>query len=155
MNANLQAIADYLAKRQDMAALQPWQVAEQLNAPDPANTYRGDTEVSAARGVLLASGAWAKIVLAADNAATPLELRAVCITVRDTLSPPMVTVYTSDPQILAVIEASLGALVTAELVTEEVKDALLALSVKSQSWSQANLGAPVSARDIVLAKGGN
>lgn len=154
MNANLQAIADYLATRQDLAALEPWQVAEQLNAPDPANTYRGDTEVSAARGVLLASGAWAKIVLAADNAATPMELRAVCITVRDTLSPPMAMVYTSDPQILAVIEAALGALVAAGLVAEEVRDALLALSIKSQSWAQSTLGAPVSARDVDLAKGG-
>ena len=149
MNSQLQAIS---AKAKDLDG-EPWEIAEALNSPDPAITSRIHTPVATARGLLLARGEWAAIVLTADNQNADMALRAACITVRDTLSPPMSTVHTGDPATLAVITQCLDGLVAASVLTPETRDALLALSVVPISWAQANLGQQITARDVALAMG--
>lgn len=80
-----------------------------------------------AQEILLSSGEWAAIVMAADNVDLPPELRGLCITVRDTVRQSLV-IRMDDPGIAARTEAALAALVAATLLSESTRDALLALA---------------------------
>jgi len=50
------------------------------------------------------------------------------------------------------VMATLQALITAEVITEQTRDALIALSQKKQSWADAN-GVEVTAQTVSLARG--
>jgi hypothetical protein len=63
-------------------------------------------------------------------------------------------ILTNIPEILIRIQQVLGFLVTKGVLTQEVVEALLALSERPQSWAEAVLGRAVSVRDIGLARGG-
>jgi hypothetical protein len=80
-----------------------------------------------AQEILMSSGEWGAVVMAADNAALPPELRGVCITVRDTVRQSLV-IRMDDPKIAARTEGALAALVGAGLLSSETRDALLALA---------------------------
>lgn len=80
-----------------------------------------------AQEILLSSGEWAAIVMAADNVDLPPELRGLCITVRDTVRQSLV-IRMDDPSIAARTEAALVALVGAGLLSVATRDALLALA---------------------------
>ena len=80
-----------------------------------------------AQEILLSSGEWAAIVMAADDTSLPAELRGLCITVRDTVRQSAV-IRMDDPVIAARTEAALGALVGASLLSEVTRTALLALA---------------------------
>jgi hypothetical protein len=62
-----------------------------------------------AQEILLSSGEWAAIVMAADDTSLPAELRGLCITVRDTVRQSLV-IRMDDPVIAARTEAALAAL---------------------------------------------
>ncbi|MCA3359222.1 MAG: hypothetical protein ING02_14595 [Roseomonas sp.] len=83
-----------------------------------------------AQEILLSSGEWAAIVMAAENAGLPAELRGLCINVRDTVRQSLV-IRMDDPVIAARIEGALGALVGVGLLSEATRDALLALAEPS------------------------
>ena len=80
-----------------------------------------------AQEILLSTGEWAAIVMAADNDALPPEQRGLCINVRDTVRQSLV-IRMDDPVIAARTEAALGALMGAGLLSEATRDALLALA---------------------------
>lgn len=80
-----------------------------------------------AQEILLSTGEWAAIVMAAENTGLPHELRGLCITVRDTVRQSTV-IRMDDPVIAARTEAALAALVGAGLLSEATRDALLALA---------------------------
>jgi hypothetical protein len=80
-----------------------------------------------AQEILLSSGEWAAIVMAAEDTALPPELRGLCITVRDTVRQSLV-IRMDDPGIAARTEAALGALVGVGLLSAATRDALLALA---------------------------
>ena len=80
-----------------------------------------------AQEILLSSGEWAAVVMAADNVSLPPELRGVCITVRDTVRQSLV-IRMDDPGIAVRTEGALAALVGAGLLSSETRDALLALA---------------------------
>lgn len=80
-----------------------------------------------AQEILLSSGEWAAIVMAAEDTSLLADLRALCITVRDTVRQSAV-IRMDDPVIAARTEAALGALVGAGLLSEATRTALLALA---------------------------
>jgi hypothetical protein len=86
--------------------------------------------------ILMSTGEWAAIVMAADNAALPPELRGLCINVRDTVRQASV-IRMDDAMIAARTEAALGALVAAGLLSEATRDALLALADAPASGGDA------------------
>lgn len=139
-----------------------WAVADALNAPNAAanGTKTVDVAVSDARAILMTSTAWGQIVMIAEGAYTPLTdpaaaagLRAVCITVRDA-HLNLTTFKMTDPATAAAVGGMVDSLLGAGLITQAVHDALLALGVAPASWSDLNNnGAPVTARDVGLARG--
>lgn len=144
-----EAVASYPAETPD------WAVANDLNTPKvELGMKRVNVPVSEARGLLMRSAAWASIVLAADNSALQADVRAAAITGRDSMLH-LSEIETSDPATYAVTEAMLGGLVAGGVIPSETRDALLALAEKPQSWSDINYnGAPVTARDVGIARGG-
>jgi hypothetical protein len=104
------------------------------------------------RGVLLASGEWPAIIMAAEpGSGAPPQVRGLCILVRDTLTLTQ-TVETSKADRYAATAAAVGGLLAAELVAQATHDALLALAEMPQSWAEAN-GVVVDARAVGLARG--
>lgn len=133
-----------------------WAIADALNAPDAElATVKRAVEVSAVRSLLLTRGFWARIVITAENTAAPLELRALCITARDTLLN-LGTINCADPEVMGAVVAMVGGLVGAGLVDEVTGAELLELANGPQSWADINNnGRPVTVRDVGLALGGN
>lgn len=90
-------------------------------------TERNRIAVKDVQEILMSTGEWAGIVMAADNAALPPELRGLCINVRDTVR--QASVIRMDDQVIAArTEAALAGLVAAGLLSETTRDALLALA---------------------------
>lgn len=137
----------------DLVDLPEWQVAEILNTPDPAlPKVRRAVNKRDAQEILLASGEWAAVSLAADNPAAPAQLRAACINLRDTIRMTE-TIAMNNPAIYASVDQVLTGLVAAEFLSAGTREALLALAERSQSWAEAN-GVTVTARSVGLARGG-
>ena len=132
-------------------------VAEILNAPEPDPLIipykRVDVATSDAKEILLSTGEWAAVVLTADNAAAPEQVRGACIVLRDTIAETTL-IRASLPAIYSATATLLGGLVTATVLTEGTRDMLLALADVPQSWAEAN-GFPngVTARHVGLAQG--
>lgn len=159
----MSALAERL-QQQDVAGLPDWAVADALNAPDAVNgTARRDVATSDVRGALLASSEWPGIVLVAEGVTLPqmaaltdadrIQLRGLCILVRDTLTLTQ-TIQTSVPARYAATQAALVDLAAAGLVSDATKAALLALAERPLSWAEANgYPAGVTARDVGLARG--
>ena len=153
-------MTDVLAARvaqPDMQGLPEWRVAEILNAPDPAfDRVAVPVPVANARQVLMASltpdattNAWVAILLTADDVANLARKPALAI--REAIRAANV-INMADPMEAAMVMATLQALMTAEVITEQTRDALLALSEREQSWAEVN-GVEVTARTVSLARG--
>ena len=144
-----EAVAAYPADDPD------WQVADALNAPDaslPSKTI--DVSVSDVRSILMTSGAWGGIVLAASDTNQTAQVRGLCITVRDAMTD-LTSLFMSTPAINASITSMMDGLLAGSLITQATHDALLALSRASSSWADVNYGGvPVTARDVGIARGG-
>ena len=137
----------------DVQGLPDWEVAQVLNAPDVTlPTVRVDVPTGDVQEVLLTSGEWAGIVLAAESASTPSQVRTLAILMRDTVRQSS-TIGTSQPLVYASTAAALAGLVQAGLLATQTRDALLSLVEKPQSWATAN-GIEVTARTVGLARGG-
>lgn len=137
----------------DVQNLPDWQVAQVLNTPDVTlPTVRVDVPTGEVQEVLLTSGEWAGIVLAAESASTPGQVRTLAILMRDTVRQSSI-VGTSQPTVYASTAAALAGLVQAGLLAAQTRDALLSLAEKPQSWAAAN-GVEVTARTVGLARGG-
>jgi hypothetical protein len=89
-----------------------------------------------AQEILLATGEWGGIVLAAESAETPAALRGLCVNVRDTIRQSLV-IRMDDPVIHARTAAALDALVQASLLSAETKAALIALAQAGNAGGSA------------------
>jgi hypothetical protein len=137
----------------DMADLADWQAADALNAPDPTlPLVRRAVPTSDAQEILLSSGEWAAVLLAAESAATPQPLRGACINLRDTIRQSSV-IRMDVPAIYAATDAVLTGMVGAGLMSAGTRAALLALADRPQSWAEAH-GVEVTSRTVGLARGG-
>lgn len=149
-------MTDVLAARiaqPDLVGLPEWRVAEILNAPDAfLPTVKGQVATNDAQELLLTTGEWSAIVIAADNTGIPPQLRALAIAMRDTIRQSDV-IRMEVPQIYGAVATALGGLVAAEFISAETRDALLAMAENQQSWAEAN-GIEVTARSVGLARGG-
>jgi hypothetical protein len=105
-----------------------------------------------AQRILLASGEWAAVSLAADNVATPAQLRAACINLRDTIRMTE-SISMNNPAIYAAVDQVLTGLVAAQFLSAGTREALLALAEREQSWAETN-NVEVTARSVGLARGG-
>lgn len=128
------------------------QIVIELNAPDPALPLkRVDVSTADAREVLLATGDWSSVVLAAESAAALMQVRGAAITLRDTILWTDL-IQATEPTIYAATEALLSGLVAAGVLKSSTKDALMSLANKPQSWAEMN-GIEVTARTVALARG--
>lgn len=157
LNPHLQALADEIIGNEVYEGLSDGEVAELLNTPSADHLARVHTDVATARGVLLAAFCWPKVIMNCDSSQDNVNIRAACITVRDTLSPPMQQCHTGDPETFPVVQQLLESLIAPGILTQEVVDKLLSLSLVRRAWFQIAegwTGEPVLAREVHLARGG-
>jgi hypothetical protein len=146
-----QKIAAKVAEAQ-FAGMTESAVAAALNAPDPTLTKkRVDVATSEAREILLSTGEWGAVVLAAENTAAPQQVRGACIVLRDTIAETSL-IRASVPAIYNATATLLGGL-TPGVLTEGTRDALMALADVDQSWADLEGVGTVEIRDIGIARG--
>ena len=128
-------------------------VAAALNAPDNSlPTKRGDVATYDARKILLSTSEWGAVILAAENAEVPQQVRGACIVLRDTIIQTS-TIPVSDPEIHNAITNLLGSLVLAGILTNDTRNALMALADVYQSWADMEGVGEVTTRDVGIARG--
>jgi hypothetical protein len=148
-----QKIAAKVAEAQ-FAGMTESAVAAALNAPDTTLTKkRVDVATSEAREILLSTGEWGAVVLAAENTAAPQQVRGACIVLRDTIAETSL-IRASVPAIYNATATLLGGL-TPGVLTEGTRDALMALADVPQSWAEQQGVGTVEIRDIGIARGNN
>ena len=149
-----QKIAAKVAEAQ-FAGMAESAVAAALNAPDESlPKKRVDVATSEAREILLSTGEWGAVVLAAENTAAPQQVRGACIVLRDTIAETSL-IRASVPAIYNATETLLGGLILAGVLTEGTRDALMALADVPQSWAEQQGVGTVEIRDIGIARGNN
>jgi len=127
-------------------------VAAALNAPDSnLPTKRSDVVTFDARKILLATGEWGALILAAENTTIPDQVRGACIVLRDAIKEA--TIPTSSPDLYSTTAGVLGGLVLAGVLTDATRNALMALADVVQSWAEMEGVGPVTVRDIGIARG--
>lgn len=150
-------LAERIAQ-EDVRTLPDWRVAEVLNAPDKSmGTKIVDIATSDVMGILLTMGDWPNVVLAAQGVMpsgdkAPLAVQRVAVLVRDTLLH-MTQIQTSKPDRYEATMAALAGMQAAGLITRETQEALAALPLYGQSWSEANQ-VDVTAQSVGIARGG-
>lgn len=138
------------------AALDDWQIAEALNAPDPAFAVSGarpDTQTVAVRAILIDAGAMGVISDAADHA-TDASTRVLCKNFLAGLD--LGSVQTSVETTYIKAANQIAAVVAADLMNQQTADRILALAAAptiNRSWAQANGFESLTAADIACARG--
>ena len=128
-------------------------VATALNAPDPSlPTKRSDVATNDAREILLSTGEWGAVILAAENTAVPAQVRGACIVLRDAITQTT-AIRISDPAIYSATASLLNGLVSAEILTNDTRNALMVLADAAQSWAEMEGVGVVTVRDIGIARG--
>lgn len=157
--ARLTALKDHLdANPGTYGPLADWEVAEALNAPDPAYPAKKDL-VSEDVSKLLArenvignvrnarsNNAGGSGVAAARNAGAALE---------QLIEQNWSKLETSDPAVYADFEGWANALETSGDLSVAQRDALLALADDTNSWAEENGYGSVTSRDVSQARAGN
>jgi hypothetical protein len=152
MEAAMTSLNDRL-QQPDMVGQPDWRAAEILNAPDPGLPLRRvDVATAEVREIMLASGAFAAVAMAAENTALPDVIRGKCITAIETIRSTSL-IETTDPAVYTATTGLLNSLVTAGIMPQPVADACMALADQPQSWAEHN-GVEVTARTVGLARGG-
>ena len=128
-------------------------VAAALNAPDPSlPTKRSDVATNDAREILLSTGEWGAVILAAENTAVPEQVRGACIVLRDAITQTT-AIRISVPAIYSATVNLLNGLVSAEILTNDTRNALMSLADAAQSWAEIEGVGVVTVRDIGIARG--
>jgi hypothetical protein len=150
MTTREQKIATKVAQ---FAGIAEAEVAAALNAPDTSlPTKRSDVTTYDAREILLSTGEWGTVILAAENAAVPQQVRGACIVLRDAIIQTT-TIRISIPQIYNATANLLGGLVSAGILTNDTRNALMALADVYQSWAEMEGVGAVTTRDVGIARG--
>ncbi len=119
--------------------------------PDYVTVKLVDTRCSTARGIVMAANLWPTLGLGAQ---TPGPLQGLCFTVYEALIRQE-WLSTSEPQMMAVIEQTMSACVTNNILTRPVVDMLLALAHEQvdRSWADVHVeGRFVSPSDVAQAR---
>jgi hypothetical protein len=141
------------AKVAEFAGTAEPDVAAALNALDPSlPTKRCDVATYDAREILLSTGDWGAVILAAENTAVPEQVRGACIVLRDAIIQTS-TIRISVPRIYDATTTLLGGLVVAGVLTGATRDALMGLAEANQSWAETEGVGEVTVRDIGIARG--
>lgn len=141
------------AKVAQFAGVAEAEVAATLNAPDSnLPTRRSDVATEDARKILLATGEWGAVILVAENIAASEQLRRACIVLRDTITQTA-TIPASTPMIYSATSGLLDGLVVAGILTNETRNALMALADTYQSWADMEGVGEVTIRDVGIARG--
>jgi hypothetical protein len=150
MTTRAQKIA---AKVAQFAGAAESEVAAALNAPDSnLPTKRSDVATEEAREILLATGEWGAVILAAENSTVPQHLRAACIVLRDTITQTA-TIPVSAPTIYSATTDLLNGLVVAGILTNDTRNELMGLADVHQSWADMEGVGEVTTRDVGIARG--
>ena len=150
MTTRQQKIATKVAQFSGIAEVD---VATALNAPDPSlPTKRSDVATNDAREILLSTGEWGAVILAAENTAVPEQVRGACIVLRDAITQTT-AIRISVPAIYSATANLLNGLVSAEILTNDTRNALMALADAAQSWAETEGVGVVTTRDIGIARG--
>lgn len=150
MTTRQQKIATKVAQFSGIAEVD---VATALNAPDPSlPTKRSDVATNDAREILLSTGEWGAVILAAENTAVPQQVRGACIVLRDAITQTT-AIRISVPAIYSATVNLLNGLVSAEILTDDTRNALMALADVNQSWAEMEGIDKVTTRDIGIARG--
>ena len=143
------------AKVAQFAGMAEGDIATALNAPDESlPKKRVDVATSDAKEILLSTGEWAAVVLAAENEAVPQQVRGACIVLRDTIAETE-TIRATIPEIYTATAVLLGGLVLVDVLTDNTRDALMALADVNQSWAEMEGVGVVDTRDVGIARGNN
>jgi len=141
------------AKVAEFAGIAEADVAAALNAPDSnLPTKRSDVATYDAREILLSTGEWGAVVLAAENATVPGQVRGACIVLRDAIIQTT-TIRISIPAIYSATANLLGVLVSAGILTNPTRNALMGLAEVAQSWAEMENVGTVTTRDVGIARG--
>ena len=136
----------------DMTGLTDAEAAAVLNAPEPALLLRRvDVATADAREILLSSGEWAAVVMAADDPVVPQQVRGACIVLRDTITETAL-IRATVPGVYNAVDGLLGGMVAAGVLTQGTMGLLMGLADRAQSWAEAN-EIEVTARSVGLARG--
>lgn len=150
MTTRQQKIATKVAQFSGIAEVD---VATALNAPDPSlPTKRSDVATNDAREILLSTGEWGAVILAAENTAVPEQVRGACIVLRDAITQTT-AIRISVPAIYSATVNLLNGLVSAQILTDDTRNALMALADVNQSWAEMEGVGEVTTRDIGIARG--
>ena len=150
MTTRQQKIATKVAQFSGIAEVD---VATSLNAPDPSlPTKRSDVATNDAREILLSTGEWGAVILAAENTAVPEQVRGACIVLRDAITQTT-AIRISVPAIYSATVNLLNGLVSAQILTDDTRNALMALADVNQSWAEMEGVGEVTTRDIGIARG--
>jgi hypothetical protein len=141
------------AKVAQFAGIAEAEVAAALNAPDSnLPTKRSDVTTYDAREILLSTGEWGTVILAAENTAVSQQVRGACIVLRDAIIQTT-TIRISIPGIYSATDNLLGGLVSAGILTNGTRNALMALADVYQSWAEMEGVGAVTTRDVGIARG--
>ena len=141
------------AKVAQFAGIAEAEVAAALNAPDSnLPTKRSDVTTYDAREILLSTGEWGTVILAAENTAVSQQVRGACIVLRDAIIQTT-TIRISIPEIYSATANLLGGLVSAGILTNGTRNALMALADVYQSWAEMEGVGAVTTRDVGIARG--
>ena len=150
MTTRQQKIATKVAQFSGIAEVD---VATALNAPDPSlPTKRSNVATNDAREILLSTGEWGAVILAAENTTVPEQVRGACIVLRDAITQTT-AIRISVPAIYFATVNLLNGLVSAEILTDDTRNALMALADVNQSWAEMEGVGEVTTRDIGIARG--
>jgi hypothetical protein len=110
IESDAEALGHFAASRDQLCAERCSAIAPTIRVPVPAADIQYDASVN---------GVWAKITIARESAATPDEIKGICITFLDWIKSGRPIDFD-----MPEVQQMLGGLVLSELVTQEQADAL-------------------------------
>lgn len=119
-----------------------------------ARTRRGKVSARDVRQVLLLTGEYGAVALAAQKADAPDQVRALCINVVALLGDPSAVIDYAAAAEYAAVQATAAGLVAAELIAQATADAVLALGENLRTraeeigWGEVNVGDIEQARAV-------
>jgi hypothetical protein len=129
-----------------------WEVATILNIPDNAlPTKKIPVATADVRQMFFERLYWAGICLAAEDATINIQIRGLCIHVRDILIFSSI-IETQKPSTYDKVVELVDALLANNFIDVGTKDDLLAMCVANKSWAEHN-AIYITSREVGLARG--
>lgn len=121
---------------EDVRHLDDSQTSDLLNAPDSSlPTVRSDVLTKDVQEILLSTGEWSRIVIAAEDLSVDVKIRSMAIALRDTIRQSN-EIRMTQSSIYNAVTTTIRGLVMAQLLSNETGNSLLNLAEHSQSWAK-------------------